>query len=28
MLDLLYDIPNQAPTFKAMQLFLREHRPW
>ena len=27
MLDLLYDIPNQAPTFKAMQLFLREHRP-
>jgi pimeloyl-ACP methyl ester carboxylesterase len=27
MLDLLYDIPNQAPTFKAMQQFLRERRP-
>ena len=27
MLDLLYDIPNQAPTFKAMQEFLRERRP-
>jgi len=27
MLDLLYDIPNQAPVFKAMQQFLREHRP-
>ena len=27
MLDLLYDIPNQAPTFTAMQEFLRERRP-
>jgi hypothetical protein len=27
MLDLLYDIPNQAPVFQAMQQFLREHRP-
>jgi pimeloyl-ACP methyl ester carboxylesterase len=27
MLDLLYDIPNQAPTFKAMQEFLRVRRP-
>ncbi len=27
MLDLLYDIPNQAPTFKAMQQFLRDRRP-
>jgi len=27
MLDLLYDIPNQAPTFTAMQQFLRERRP-
>jgi pimeloyl-ACP methyl ester carboxylesterase len=27
MLDLLYDIPNQAPTFKAMQEFLRDRRP-
>jgi len=27
MLDLLYDIPNQAPTFKAMREFLRDRRP-
>jgi pimeloyl-ACP methyl ester carboxylesterase len=27
MLDLLYDIRNQAPTFKAMQQFLRDRRP-
>ena len=27
MLDLLYDIRNQAPTFKAMQEFLRDRRP-
>jgi len=27
MLDLLYDIPSQAPVFKAMQQLLREHRP-
>jgi pimeloyl-ACP methyl ester carboxylesterase len=27
MLDLLYDIPNQALTFKAMQEFLRDRRP-
>ena len=27
MLDLLYDIPNQAPTFTAMQQFLRDRRP-
>ena len=27
MLDLLYDIPNQVPVFKAMQQFLREYRP-
>ena len=27
MLDLLYDIPNQAPVFKAMQEFLRDRRP-
>jgi pimeloyl-ACP methyl ester carboxylesterase len=27
MLDLLYDIPNQVPVFKAMQEFLRERRP-
>jgi len=27
MLDLLYDIPNQVPVFKAMRQFLREHRP-
>jgi pimeloyl-ACP methyl ester carboxylesterase len=26
MLDLLYDIRNNAPTFKAMQGFLRERR--
>ena len=26
MLDLLYDIPNQAPTFKAMREFLRDRR--
>ena len=27
MLDLLYDIPNQVPVFKAMQEFLRDRRP-
>lgn len=27
MLDLLYDIRNNVSTFKAMQGFLREHRP-
>ncbi len=27
MLDLLYDIRNQVPVFKAMQEFLRERRP-
>jgi pimeloyl-ACP methyl ester carboxylesterase len=27
MLDLLSDIPNQVPVFKAMQEFLRDHRP-
>jgi pimeloyl-ACP methyl ester carboxylesterase len=27
MLDLLYDIRNQVPTFKAMQEFLRKRRP-
>jgi pimeloyl-ACP methyl ester carboxylesterase len=27
MLDLLYDIPNQAPMFRAMQEFLRDRRP-
>ena len=27
MLDLLYDIPNQVPVFKAMQQLLRERRP-
>ena len=27
MLDLLHDIPNQAPTFKAMREFLRDRRP-
>jgi pimeloyl-ACP methyl ester carboxylesterase len=27
MLDLLYDIRNQAPVFQAMQELLRERRP-
>jgi pimeloyl-ACP methyl ester carboxylesterase len=27
ILDLLYDIPNQVPVFKAMQEFLRDRRP-
>jgi pimeloyl-ACP methyl ester carboxylesterase len=27
MLDLLYDIPNQVPVFKAIQEFLRDRRP-
>src|SRR5262245_20631253 len=27
MLDLLYDIPNQVPVFKAMQQFLYDRRP-
>jgi pimeloyl-ACP methyl ester carboxylesterase len=27
MLDLLYDIPNQVPVFKAMQEFLHDRRP-
>jgi hypothetical protein len=27
MLDLLYDIRTNAPTFEAMQAFLRERRP-